>query len=504
MNATAAQAHVGCLFGRGLIGVIDVGSNSIRLVVFEDGVRSPDYVFNEKTICRLGEGLADTGKLSPEGRIRAAHALRRFTGLTKRMGVTKLFAVGTAALREAEDGPEFREQILAETGVEIRVASGREEAQLAAQGVLLGWPSVEGVIADIGGSSLELAHISNGEVLSAVSTPAGHLRMGDSSESRGESETARSALHALDSAAAAFAHVSGDLVLVGGAWRGLAKAQMERTNYPLHVLQGYELSVAEADDLCEWAVKANPAELKKLSGSSSARASSLANGAIALQRLLRTLKPDTVTISAFGLREGLIYEQMPPGMRRLDPLIAVAKATEDRSARYPGFGEELFEWIRPLLGVVPGLSERLTRAACLLHDVNWRAHPDFRAAACFATVARANLSGVSHSHRLFLGAALVHRYKGALTDVAAKAAVRTLSEDAARGAEVVGRGLRLGAMITGSVSGMLASTRLSVTEEDLILSVPPDVGALLGERVERRFIALANALGRTGRIEPIG
>lgn len=486
---------------RGLIGVIDVGSNSIRLVVFEDDARSPDYVFNEKTICRLGDGLAASGRLSPDGRVRAAAALRRFTGLTKRMGVRKLITVGTAALREAEDGPEFRDQVQAETGVEIRVATGREEAHLAAQGVLLGWPNVEGVIADIGGSSLELAHVSGGKILSAVSTPAGHLRMGEGAGGQGQSDTARSALHALDSAASAFADAAGDLILVGGAWRALAKAQMELTNYPLHVLQGYELSPKAATELCEWAIAASPSEVKKLSGSSSARASSLANGAVALLRLLNALKPSSVTISAFGVREGLVFEQMPEEMRALDPLIAVAQSTEARSARYPGFGDELFEWMRPLVAELPGAPVRLARAACLLHDVNWRAHPDFRAAACFATVARANLSGVSHSHRLFLAAALVHRYKGTLTDASAKAAVRTLSEEAQYSTEVIGRALRLGAMITGSVPGLLSPTRLSVTEDELVLRLPADISTLFGERVERRFVALAGAMGRKGRIE---
>lgn len=500
MNAKAVQTGSGYLSEQGLIGVIDVGSNSIRMVVFEDHVRSPDYVFNEKTICRLGEGLAETGRLSPKGRERAAAALRRFTGLAKAMGVSKLITVGTAALREAEDGPEFRDRVHAETGVTIRVATGREEAQLAAQGVLLGWPNVEGVIADLGGSSLELAHVSGEQIISAVSTPAGHLRMGEGAGGQGQSDTARSALHALDSAATAFTEAASDLVLVGGAWRGLAKAQMERTNYPLHVLQGYELKPADAQDLCEWAIAAPPAELKKLSGSSSARAASLANGAVALLRLLKVLKPDTVTISAFGVREGLIYEQMPEAKRSLDPLIAVAEATEARAARCPGFGQELFEWLRPLLEVAPGASERLARAACLLHDVNWRTHPDFRAAACFATVARANLSGVSHSHRLFLGATLVHRYKGSLTDVSAKAAVGTLSDEDQFGAEIIGRALRLGAMITGSVPGLLAPSRLEVRDEELILNLPPDIAALFGERVERRFMALAGAMGRSGRI----
>lgn len=479
-----------------LIGVIDVGSNSIRLVVFEDKARSPDYFFNEKTICRLGEGLGETGRLNPEGRELAKEALKRFTILARRMKVQTLIGVGTAALREAEDGPAFCDEIEAETGFRIHVASGREEAQLAAHGVMLGWPAVDGVVADLGGSSLELARVKDGEVIAALSTPAGHLRMGER-----DSAEAQQALHALEAAVTQFTRTGGDLILVGGSWRALAKAQMARRKYPLHVLQGYVMGAEEADELCAWAEKVSPSDLKKASGSSSTRVGSIANGAIALSRLVRSLQPERIIISAFGVREGLIYARMSAEERALDPLLTTAQAMEQRSARYPGFGEELFNWLAPLVRTLPGDQQRLARAACFLNDVNWRAHPDFRATACFATVARANLTGLGHMDRLFIGAALLHRYKGA--GEASKeeiAALDLLDPDIRKAAAAIGKAIRLGAMLAGSIRGMLAKSELTMSDKELTLTMNPEMTELMGVRVRQRFESLANAYDRSGRM----
>jgi len=141
------------------VGVIDIGSNSVRMVVFDGAARSPAYFFNEKILCGLGAGFAETGRLNPQGRIRAMIALRRFAALAKGMGVSPLLTVATAAVRDASDGAEFRDDVFRHTGLEIQIVAGDEEARLSAQGVLLGWPGAEGLICDIGGSSVELAEL---------------------------------------------------------------------------------------------------------------------------------------------------------------------------------------------------------------------------------------------------------------------------------------------------------------------------------------------------------
>lgn len=475
--------------------MIDVGSNSIRLVIFEDDVRSPDYFFNEKTICRLGEGLSATGKLNPRGKERAMSALRRFVGIANGMGVRELIGVGTAAMREADDAPAFRDEVARETGLEIRVATGLEEARLSSCGVMLGWPNAEGLIADIGGSSLELAKVEGGELMGAVSTKAGHLRLADAT-----ADERSNTLTQLRREASRFVPVKGPLVLIGGAWRALAKAEMSRRKYPLHVLMGYEVEPDDIRELCDWATSVDPQQLKKAANASSSRVASIAAGAQALKCLMDTLEPENVAISAFGLREGLIFDRMTKAQRGEDPLLAAAAAMEGRSARSPGFGREVFEWLAPIIDRFPIDQQRLALATCHLHDVNWRQHPDFRAASCFATVTRANLSGLGHGGRIFIGAALLHRYK--TTDLGAdvSASLKLLSDDKRKSAEALGRALRLGAMLTGSVKGMLNKTRIEITNGELALIFEPGVAHLAGERVQRRLTALGDCLGLKARM----
>ncbi|WP_340108612.1 Ppx/GppA phosphatase family protein [Pikeienuella sp. HZG-20] len=480
-------SHAGLHLTPGLVGVVDIGSNSIRLVVFEDGVRSPDYFFNEKVICGLGRGLGETGRLDPEGKVSARAALRRLVALSRRMGVSDLIAFATAALREAEDGAEFCAGLAAELGLPIRVVTGEEEARLAAEGVLFGWPSAHGVVADLGGASLELATVADGAVGRVASVQAGHLLLAE------DGPLARRAMQALSAAAAPFAHRASRLILVGGAWRALAKAGMAKARYPFHVLQGFEMTPAEALRLCDWALTKEPPAIKKTADVSLSRVPAMVAGARALKRLLEHLKPESVAISAFGAREGVIYERMPQPMRNEEPLIAAAAAMEARGARCPGFAAELIAWMRPVLQGLSADRARLAEAACLLHDVNWRAHPDFRVTACFGTVSRANLGGVGHRGRLFLGAALMHRYKGSLLAAEAEA-VDLLSASARREAEITGRAIRLGAMLSGSAPGALAHCPLQVADGRLTLRFAPEIADLAGERVGRRLDALAGAM----------
>ncbi|MCP4208767.1 MAG: exopolyphosphatase, partial [Shimia sp.] len=161
------------------VGVVDVGSNSVRLVVFDGAARSPAYFYNEKIMCALGAGIADTGLLNPKGRERALAALSRFARLADSMRLNGLTAVATAAVREATDGPDFCAEVLAKTGVHIHVIDGAEEARLSAQGVLTGWPGAYGLICDIGGASMELAEINDGEVGKRVTSSLGPLKLRD-------------------------------------------------------------------------------------------------------------------------------------------------------------------------------------------------------------------------------------------------------------------------------------------------------------------------------------
>jgi exopolyphosphatase/guanosine-5'-triphosphate,3'-diphosphate pyrophosphatase len=474
------------------IGVIDVGSNSVRLVVFDGMARSPHYFYNEKVMCGLGAGLGETGRLSPEGWQKARAALHRFAALAGQMQLSGLITVATAAVRDAEDGGAFCDQIERETGLQIQVTTGAEEARLSANGVLLGWPEAEGMVCDMGGSSMELAQVSEGHIRACGTAPLGPLKLADIDAAAKRQKFIRKQVKALRKA------VPGDarrLFLVGGSWRAIARLDMLRRNYPLHVLHGYEPPTGELLETLAWIPSQDVSALSARSGTSTARLSLVPLAAPVLAELIERLEPEAVAISAYGLREGLLYRQMPEEMRALDPLIEACRHMEARSARVPGFGAALYHWLLPLHAGAPEAELRLVRAACLLHDVSWRVHPDFRPEMCFASVTRANIGGIDHAERVFLGLALLSRYKTVAPVDIMRRYDGLLPPERVEVAGVLGRAMRLGSMLSGSTREVLADTVLELRPGRLVLRLRGRAKDCAGEAVERRLVALTSRMG---------
>ena len=478
------------------IGVIDVGSNSVRLAVFDGMARSPAYFYNEKVLCGLGAGLRETGKLSPEGRVRAMEALRRFKALADRMRLSGLIAVATAAVREAEDGRDFCREVAEETGLRLNIASGREEARLSARGVLLGWPEADGLVCDMGGASMELARLHAGEIRDSATGPLGPLVIADFDDSGERDKAIKKGVKALLKA------VPGPvprLFLVGGSWRAIARLDMERTGYPLRVLHGYSPPIDQLLETLEWLRGKETDDLSERTGTSTARLSLLPAASLVLAELIRRADVGQVSISAYGLREGLLYRQMPEKMRALDPLIEACRHMEAADARSPGFGDCLNDWIAPLYESRSAIDRRLVHAACLLHDVNWRAHPDYRAELCFESVTRANVAGVNHPERVFLGTALLNRYKTGSAPDSTDRYAGLLPEAWDTEAIILGRAMRLGAMLSGSSVGVLENAPLTLADGRLTLSLNGPARAFAGEVVEKRLQSLATKL----EMEPV-
>ncbi len=473
------------------LGVVDVGSNSVRLVIFDGAARSPAYFFNEKILCGLGAGVAETGRLNPEGRVRALAALKRFVLLAESMGAGPLYGVATAAVREAEDGAEFCAEVAREAGLVLTVASGKEEARLSAQGVLLGWPGAGGLMCDIGGSSMELAEIENGEVGRCVTSALGPLKLAPfvaDGTLAAEIEQRVSALRQkIDKD-------YGTLFLVGGSWRAIARLDMERRAYPLKVLHEYEMTPERVLETADWIGTHDVQELRALTGSSQERMQLVPVAALILKELIRQFSPGRIAISSYGIREGLLYEQMPKSLRKRDPLIEACIYMERASARNPGFGKVLHQFLQPLFKRENRERKRLIRAACLLHDVTWRAHPDYRAEVCFDNATRANLGGLDHAGRVFLGTALLHRYKNATAGTAFEDVIGLLSEDERKTAEILGKAMRFGAMLSGTSAKHIGKLQLHRRQNILELVLGPQSRDLFGEVVATRFDSLAKAL----------
>lgn len=474
------------------VGVVDVGSNSVRMVVFDGAARSPAYFYNEKIMCALGLGLSETGHLNPEGRARALSALRRFQHLAEGMDLPPLTAVATAAVRDASDGQTFREDVLRETGLRLWVIDGEQEARLSAQGVLLGWPGSYGLVCDIGGSSMELAEIKDGRVGKRVSSALGPLKL------KGLKGGRRARQAHIKEAMTQLSHRMGPqrdrLFLVGGSWRAIARIDMLRRNYPLRVLHEYRMTGRDVRETIKFIERSNLEEIRSDAGVSSARMALVPIACDVLSRLVRTFKPKDIAISSYGIREGLLYEQMPQRLRDRDPLVEACRFAESKDARFPGFGKTLFNFVMPLFKAAPESQKRLVKAACLLHDVSWRAHPDYRAEICFDNSTRANLGGLKHSERVFLGLALMHRYRNKREGNRFAEMFTLLDEKQLQQAEVLGKAMRFGAMLLMQKDGNRSSLRWFPKKRLLQFNLSAEAEALFGEVAEARLQSLASAL----------
>ena len=480
------------------VGVVDVGSNSVRLVVFDGAARSPAYFYNEKIMCALGAGLAQTGRLNPDGKARALAALKRFKLLAEGMGAAPLTVVATAAVREAEDGPAFREELERETGLRLWVIDGDEEARLSAQGVLLGWPGAYGMVCDIGGSSMELAELRGGLVGRRVTSPLGPFRL--ASVEGGRKGLKSHIAKIVAGLRTEMGEQRDRLFLVGGSWRAFARVDMLRRNYPLHVLHEYRMSRADVAATVDFIDATTLPDLMARTGTSEARLSLVPVAAQVLKELVKTFKPHDIAVSSYGIREGMLYEQMPQRLRDRDPLLEACRFAEEKDARLPGFGDQLYTFIQPLFRSADEERTRIIRAACLLHDVSWRAHPDYRHEVCFDYATRANLGGLNHRERVYIGLALLHRYKNSREGSRFEPLYRLLSEEELREAEVLGKAMRFGAMFSGQVAERMGALRWYPKKKLLELRLARGSEALFGEVAEARFRSLAQAIGATARV----
>ena len=474
------------------VGVVDVGSNSVRLVVFDGAARSPAYFYNEKIMCGLGAGLSETGRLNPQGRARALAALHRFQMLATGMDMPPLTVVATAAVRDAADGPDFYAEVERRTGLRIWVIPGEEEARLSAQGVLLGWPGSYGLVCDIGGSSMELAEIKGGRVGKRLTSALGPLKLRDvPGGRRGRKAHIKETVARL---AEAMGPQRDRLFLVGGSWRAIARIDMLRRDYPLKVLHEYRMTARDVRETAKFIEAGDLEAIRSAAGVSSARAALVPYAVDVLTRLVRTFSPKDIAISSYGIREGLLYEQMPQRLRDRDPLIEACRFAEAKDARLPGFGRTLYHFVMPLFASKPASVQRLVKAACLLHDVSWRAHPDYRAEVCFDNATRANLGGMEHSERVFLGLALLHRYRNKRAGTSFEALYALLDEPGQKQAEILGKAMRFGAMLWMKGDGRMASLHWRPRMRKLVLNLPEAALPLYGEVAEARLKALVTAL----------
>jgi exopolyphosphatase/guanosine-5'-triphosphate,3'-diphosphate pyrophosphatase len=475
-------------------GVVDLGSNSVRLVVFEGHGRNPTPIFNEKAVLRLGRGLQETGLLNEAAVEPALLVMSRYAAIARAMGADPFEVLATAAVRDARNGAEFVAGLRARMpGVPIRILSGEEEAALSAAGLLCGIPRADGVLADIGGGSLELVRLASGEMGDAVTLRLGVIRLAD--RSGGDLVRAR-ALAETDLAGVSWLSEGAerDLYLVGGAWRALARIHIAQTGYPLMMVHHYTIGRDEARDLTGVIAAASRKTLEKMPGVPRRRVDDLCYAAVVLRRVLRATGARRVVFSANGLREGWFMRQVSAATRAEDPLIAAGRDYARRFARDVSLPPDLMGWTEPLFPSETADQRRLRDAACWMSDIGSHDHPEYRAQQAYYRVLRQPGSGLDHHARAFLGLTLAVRYEAEPEAEFCGAARMLLSPEATRRAIILGLALRLAYTLSAGTPALLAGTALTLTHR-LTLRLASGGGVFAGESVTRRLDRLAAALG---------
>ncbi|MAI97720.1 MAG: exopolyphosphatase [Rhodobacteraceae bacterium] len=471
-------------------GIVDIGSNTVRLVVLEGPSRSPRYFYNEKSSCGLGIGLPQTGRLNPKGVKKAVKAIRRFIAITTKMNLKNIYFIATAAVRDSIDGPQFVNRLEEQFDIKIKVISGKEEGILAASGVLMSWPNANGIVCDIGGSSLELASLKEGKIKHSQSFELGPLALDDFQTPVKHIIIAEKLIKTKER----FPNFVRDFYLVGGCWRAIARIHMSRCRYPLKVLQGYKITVKALNETLDFITCTNISAIAKITSSSHERLKLLPNACEVLRVLIKKFQPKYILFSGYGIREGLVYQCLNSEVREMEPLLEACKYLENNRSRFPGFGESLFKWLLPIFPEMSKYDKRLYLAACHLHDTMWQAHPDYRSEVCFETVTGANLGGIDHEGRIFLAISLMSRYKSSSLDKISNETMMILDKKLVKKAVTLGAAMRLGSMLSVTIASNLEKTKILLSNDSICLDLKSDTD-FFGETVERRLTHLAGLMG---------
>ena len=487
------------------VAVIDIGSNSVRLVVYEQMARSLVSVFNEKTLCGLGREVQSTGLLAPDAVDKALTSLKRFHALCKIQRVGQIFAIATAACRDASNGADFIAKAERICGVAIEILSGPREAKLSALGVVSGIHKPDGIVGDLGGGSLELIDVRGHQVRGGITLPLGSLALQDlahKSLKRAE-RIVRSELSEVPRLRAGRGRT---FYAVGGTWRALARIHIIQSGYPMKVMHGYSIPAQDALEFAQRLRRLAAADmLANIEAVADARRPLLTYAALVLEHIILEAKPKTITFSTFGVREGLLYSMLPESERAKDGLICAAQTLNELLSRSARHAQELIEWTDRLARVVhlreTEEDRRLRHAACLLSDIAWRVHPDHRGEQTLELIINGNFGSITHQGRAFVALSVFFRYAGLSEENQPPVIIQEQVTPAMlERARMLGAAFRVAHLISAARPGVLAATHFRSDGRKLMLVFEHRMVDLVADRVGSRFRQLARLLGRSGSI----
>jgi exopolyphosphatase/guanosine-5'-triphosphate,3'-diphosphate pyrophosphatase len=250
------------------------------------------------------------------------------------------------------------------------------------------------------------------------------------------------------------------------------------------------------------------AALKEIENVSEARRPLLAYGAIVLEEIIRAGAPGKIAVSALGVREGLLYEMLDPDTQRLDPLIEAADEFNILRSRAPDHGREMRAWTDRFFETA-GLSEtederRYRHAACLLADIGWRAHPDYRGQQSFNLIANAAFVALDHPGRAYLALSVFFRHEGVSPDKASARLRELAGPHLFERARLLAGLMRVAYPISVAMAGVLPRTPVVLRGRTVVLELPRDLAPLASERLMNRMRSLARLMEAEAKVEVAG
>lgn len=475
------------------VAVIDVGSNSIRLVVYEGLKRALIPIFNEKILCGLAKNMEKTGHLDPGGRKRALAVLDRFITLATVMGVDSLTVFATSAVRDAQDGADFVAQVQSCYKCEVTVLAAEDEAYYSALGVINSIDNVHGFVGDLGGGSLELVWVDHGNIAHKASFPIGTLRLIHGKEIKIQHYIASIDYH-IASFFSQHTMENCHFYLVGGSFRSLVKMHMMKKHYPIKVLHNYVVQAEEFYSTLQIVARSSWSTLKKTKVVPKKRLSLLPIAALVAERIIFHGRPSQVVCSTSGVREGVLMSQLTEQQKTLHPLIAACIEMAKKVNRSSQYGYELMQWVSPLFAPMTPECKNLMLAACLLSDICCYENTEYRAELAFKKIMDSSLIGVTHKERIYIAAALYYRYKATLEDEYMHLIVCFLSKKDQHEVALLGAAMKLARNISASSCGVLSNTPVMIKGKTVYLQLQGTYAALKGEAVEKRLRSLAAIL----------
>ena len=481
------------------VGVIDVGSNSVRLVIYDELKRVPIPIFNEKIMCALGKDIHKTKKLNKSGKKSAKNAIIRFVYMAHLMQVKKLFVFATAAVRESKDGKSFILDLEQHLNIKIKILSGKTEAKLAGLGVIAAIPEASGIIGDMGGGSFELAEVDNGQVIKRKITPLGALKLLGIS-SNGDDfiyQTIHENLSGFDQFEI---NKINNFYAVGGGFRNLAKAYITLNNYPLKILHNYKVQSKKLDETLNRLINMSSSEINQLDDISDNRSETLKYTAMLMKYIIDYMQPENVIFSVYGVREGILFKNLAEEEQIKDPLIAGSVDFISKNEQMLEYSTELTDWVKPLFTEEDINFQRLLSSICILSNIARFEHPEYRAEIAFRRFLDSSIIGISHHDRLFIATALYYCYSSTIDESIDTICRLFLDKNMMSKTKSIGYAIRLAYNITAGSTGIISSINIDIKNTMLNLKFDIITKNLIGEVVEKHLTRLAENMKLTPKI----